>query len=98
MWIETLGELATGCTPYTLRCLEFARDRPEKRIPVFPDAQGSPEEAEKEARALVAELREIKLDGENACPVFHVCHVERDKIWLEFSLNPDFVEILGDLK
>lgn len=92
--IDTMDDLLQDMTPFTQRCLTFACTHPDKLIPVYPEMQNTPKEAEEEARRLVEQLRNIVLDGECAMPAFHICHVERNQIWCEFSLNHDFVQLL----
>lgn len=92
--LNNIGELFGDIDRYSGRCLEFAMKYPDKKIPVYPCNKNSPEAAEMEARKIVENLRYIVLDGECAMPVFHICHVERDRIWCDFTLNPDFVRVL----
>lgn len=92
--IESINELLDDVGKDTRVFLEFAINYPDRLIPVFPNNQTAPEEAEKEARNMVKELRDIEVDKQKAVPVFQCCHVERERIWCEFSLNPAFVEIL----
>lgn len=78
--------------------LEFAIKNPDALIPVYPKNDTTPSEAEAEARAKVGGLRNVYLDNIGAMPVFHICHIEREGIWVEFSLNPKFVRLLKELE
>ncbi|MFI3254425.1 MAG: hypothetical protein R3Y63_08850 [Eubacteriales bacterium] len=92
-YIQNIQENFFDVAPLTRSFLQYAMSNPNENIPVYPKSKTLPE-AEIECRALVSELRDLEIDGVQAYPVFQICHVERDKIWCDFTLNPDLIGIL----
>lgn len=96
--ISCMSEFLDEMDGQTREFLEYAKNNPNRLIPVYPQNCNTPKEAEEEAREMVQRLRSITLVGVKANPVFKICHVERESIWCEFSINSQFVEILrGEL-
>lgn len=92
--INSVDELLDEMDEQTKGYLQYAMENPNSLIPAYPENCNTPQEAEEEARISVKRLRDITVAGVKPMPVFVVCHVERDNIWCEFSIKPQFVAIL----